>query len=132
MQEQVREDDAKGSCGAYVIHAKSVEQGRRDLPTDDSIEDVCDLLKLIGNPTRLKIILALAKQELCVCDLSVIVGISVSAMSRQLQSLRAARLIQFRNEGKLAFYSLRDRTVLDLIERIWPDGAKKEWKRATC
>ena len=79
------------------------------------VQDVADTFKVLANPTRVRIIRALAHEELCVCDLAQVISLSVSATSHQLQALRRLKLVKYRMEGKLAYYSLRDPFVLALI-----------------
>jgi len=73
--------------------------------------------KVLGDPTRIRILDALSREELCVCDLALLLGTSSSAISHQLRVLRDARLVKYRKEGKMAFYSLDDNHVLTLFEQ---------------
>ena len=81
-------------------------------PTVDAIADV---FKLLGDPTRVRLVDALTHGERCVCDLATLVGLSESAVSHQLRLLRAARLVRVRRAGRLAFYSLDDHHVVGLV-----------------
>ena len=81
------------------------------------IIDLSQTFKALGDPTRLRIIDALSKSELCVCDIAEILGMSQSAISHQLRVLRNLRLIKYRKEGKLAIYSLDDDHVLQLFNQ---------------
>ena len=80
-----------------------------------TVESVADVFKLLGDPTRVRIVDALSHGERCVCDLASLVGISESAVSHQLRLLRAARLVRARRTGRLAFYSLDDHHVVGLL-----------------
>jgi DNA-binding transcriptional ArsR family regulator len=83
-----------------------------------SQEEACEvsaLLKAVADPTRLRLLSALKTGELCVCDLSAVVGISESAVSHQLRLLRAHRLVTYRKEGRIAYYRLLDHHVTVLI-----------------
>lgn len=73
------------------------------------------LLKAVADPTRLKMLSALAATELCVCDLAQVVGISESNASHQLRLLRTARLVRYRKEGRVAYYQLADHHVKELL-----------------
>jgi len=73
------------------------------------------LLKAVSDPTRLRILAALAATELCVCDLAALTGTSESAVSHQLRLLREERLVTFRKEGRMAYYRLMDHHVTELI-----------------
>ena len=88
----------------------------RALPADDTLNHLAETFKVLSNPSRLKIINALSKHELCVCDLAALLGTTDSAVSHQLRTLRQMRLVKYRREGKLAYYSLDDRHVQLLFE----------------
>ena len=80
-----------------------------------TISAVADVFKLLGDPTRVRVVDAHSHGERCVCDLAELVGISESALSHQLRLLRAARLVQVRRAGRLAYYSLDDHHVVGLL-----------------
>ncbi len=80
-----------------------------------TVEAVADVFKLLGDPTRVRLVDALSHGERCVCDLASLVGLSESAVSHQLRLLRGARLVRVRRTGRLAFYSLDDHHVLGLV-----------------
>jgi DNA-binding transcriptional ArsR family regulator len=82
---------------------------------DRTVEAVADVFKLLGDPTRVRIVDALSHGERCVCDLAALVGISESALSHQLRLLRAARLVRVRRTGRLAYYTLDDHHVIGLL-----------------
>ena len=89
---------------------------RAALPDTGCVERATAFLKLLGDPTRLKLLSALKARELCVCDLAATVGISESAVSHQLRLLRAGRVVTFRKAGRAAYYRLLDHHVTALIE----------------
>lgn len=80
-----------------------------------SVEAVAEVFKLLGDPTRVRLVDALSLGERCVCDLAAIVGLSESAVSHQLRLLRGARLVRVRRSGRHAYYSLDDHHVVGLI-----------------
>jgi len=80
-----------------------------------SVEAVAEVFKLLGDPTRVRLVDALTHGERCVCDLATLVGMSESAVSHQLRLLRAARLVRVRRAGRMAFYSLDDHHVVGLL-----------------
>jgi DNA-binding transcriptional ArsR family regulator len=82
---------------------------------DRTVKAVADVFKLLGDPTRVRIVDALSHGERCVCDLAALVGISESALSHQLRLLRAARLVRVRRTGRLAYYTLDDHHVIGLL-----------------
>lgn len=85
------------------------------LLTDRSVQSIADVFRLLGDPTRVRLVDALTHGERCVCDLAALVGLSESAVSHQLRLLRAARLVRVRRAGRLAFYSLDDHHVVGLV-----------------
>lgn len=80
-----------------------------------SVTSVAEVFKLLGDPTRVRVVDVLSHGERCVCDLAALVGISESALSHQLRLLRAARLVRVRRTGRLAYYSLDDHHVVGLL-----------------
>ena len=80
-----------------------------------TVEALADVFKLLGDPTRVRLVDALTHGERCVCDLAALVGQSESAVSHQLRLLRAARLVRVRRAGRLAFYALDDHHVVGLL-----------------
>lgn len=80
-----------------------------------AVEGIAQVFKLLGDPTRVRLVDALTHGERCVCDLASLVGLSESAISHQLRLLRAARLVRVRRAGRLAFYSLDDHHVVGLL-----------------
>ena len=93
-----------------------VDRARKTMLPDDLVQQVADTFKVLAHPTRVRILHALAREELCVCDLARVIGLSISATSHQLKALRAIRLVRYRMDGKLAYYSLSDRFVPALLD----------------
>ncbi len=86
-----------------------------DMPDEEILYDVADLFKTFGDTTRIKILYALMDSEMCVCDIAELLGISQSAVSHQLRTLKQARLVKFRRDGKSVVYSLADDHVHTVI-----------------
>ncbi|RTI61060.1 transcriptional regulator [Thermus scotoductus] len=104
-------------CGVYEVHPERVEMARAALPEERVVKEAALLLKALSDPTRMRLLLALkGAGELCVCDLALLAGVSVSAVSHQLRRLRQARLVAFRREGKQVYYRLADAHVARLLE----------------
>ncbi|MBB5362609.1 ArsR/SmtB family transcription factor [Deinococcus humi] len=103
-------------CEVNCVHPDAVAQARTELPGGQEVETASAFLKLVGDPTRLKILSALKARELCVCDLAAVVGLSESAVSHQLRLLRTGRVVTFRKAGRVAYYRLLDHHVTLLIE----------------
>ena len=88
---------------------------RARLVSETTAEALAETFRVLGDPTRVRLIDALSSGELCVCDLAAAVGLSESAVSHQLRLLRAMRLVRARRAGRLAFYAIDDRHILDLF-----------------
>lgn len=95
------------SCAVPCFNLELVDEIREWLPEEGRIRAAAALYAALSDPTRLKILLALSRGELCVCDVSHVVGLSVSAVSHQLRTLRNLGAVNYRADGKMAFYSLR-------------------------
>ncbi|MBQ9198494.1 MAG: helix-turn-helix transcriptional regulator [Clostridia bacterium] len=104
-------------CTYLNAHPDAIANVRRTLPDDDTLLDVSELFKVLGDSTRCKILFVLLVSEMCVCDLSQLLGMSVSAISHQLRILRQAQLVRYRREGKTVFYSLADEHVRTLLSQ---------------
>ncbi|MGK9369592.1 ArsR/SmtB family transcription factor [Melioribacter sp. Ez-97] len=102
-------------CGVTYIDKQKVRNVEKGFPSSELVIDTADILKVLGDPTRLKIIMALTKEELCVCDLSALTDVSVSAVSHQLRLLRGQGLVKYRNQGKMVYYSLADEHINNII-----------------
>jgi DNA-binding transcriptional ArsR family regulator len=102
-------------CTVRCIHLDAVEEAREHLIDDQTSLAVAGIFKIFGDPTRVRILSALNGRELCVCDLSVLLGMTQSAVSHQLRLLRGAKLVTFRRAGKVAYYALADDHVTDLL-----------------
>ena len=93
----------------------SVDEIKKQMPKTDTITDLADLFKTFGDSTRIKILYALFEGELCVGDLATILQLSQPAISHQLKVLKDAKLVKFRREGKVIFYSLDDDHVRSIL-----------------
>ena len=102
-------------CEAIAVNAEAVGAVRALMPPGDDVLALAETFKVLSDPTRVRLVLALAERELCVCDLAALLGISQSAVSHQLRVLRHHRLVKYRREGKMAYYSLDDAHIEGLI-----------------
>ena len=82
-----------------------------------TVEALADTFRVLGDPTRVRILDALAGGELCVCDIAALVGISESAVSHQLRLLRSMRLVRPRRAGRLVYYAVDDQHILELLNQ---------------
>ena len=88
---------------------------RHELPTDELLCDLSDLFKVFGDTTRTKILFALLDTELCVCAIAELLGMTQSAISHQLRTLKEANLVANRREGKTIYYFLADDHVKTIL-----------------
>ena len=102
-------------CEFQHAHKELVEKISGIMPGEEELCSLAELYKIFGDSTRIKILYALFEAELCVCDIAMLIGMSVSAVSHQLRILKQARLVQYRREGKTVFYSLSDDHVRSII-----------------
>jgi DNA-binding transcriptional ArsR family regulator len=107
----VQIDDCEDAC----IHPPAVFAARAALAALPPAAEVTSLFALLADPTRLRILAALAAGELCVCDLAIATGINRTTVSHQLRTLREGRLVRSRREGRVIFYALDDDHVRDLL-----------------
>ena len=104
------------NCNVNIIHEDIVVRVKDKLPAEETLYDLAELFKVFGDTTRIKIICALFESEMCVCDLSVLLNISQSAISHQLRVLKSARLVKFRRAGKVIYYSLDDEHIKHIYD----------------
>src|SRR5659263_543258 len=102
-------------CEIYYVNEAQVRSARQALSSDREILSVAEVFRTLGDPTRVKILQALSVEELCVCDLAKLLGVSESATSHQLRLLRSQKLVRFRREGKMAYYTLDDEHIDSLM-----------------
>ena len=102
-------------CEELCEHPQSVSQAKAEVLPDQDAQRVAETFKILGDATRVKILQILASRELCVCDIAAVTGMGQSAISHQLRLLRNARLVKYRREGKMAWYSLDDDHVTTLL-----------------
>ena len=102
-------------CGVRVVHLERVEQAKKHSLTERELDQLALTYRVMGDPTRLKIVLALFGGEMCVCDLAAYIGLSESAISHQLRRLKDLALIKNRREGQILYYSLDDEHVSSLL-----------------
>lgn len=83
----------------------------------ETVQALAETFRVLGDPTRVRILDALGHSELCVCDLASLVGISESAVSHQLRLLRGMRLVRGRRAGRLVYYALDDHHIGELLRQ---------------
>jgi DNA-binding transcriptional ArsR family regulator len=98
-------------CDCNTIHEEVVAKVRKQMPDEERLMVLADLFKMFGDSTRVKILSALLNSEMCVCDIAVLLGMTKSAISHQLRALRQTKLVKYRRDGKVVYYSLDDEHV---------------------
>lgn len=112
-------DGRDDHCDEQIVHADAVLRAKENLPENNVVAGMTNVFAALGDPTRLRIVAALAHEELCVCDLAATLGMKQSAVSHQLRTLRTLGLTKFRREGRLVYYSLDDEHVSTLFEQAY-------------
>ena len=102
-------------CEVNFIDEKKVKAVKKKLPNDSMINELSETFKSLSDFTRLKILLSLVQDELCVCDIAALTEVSVSAISHQLRLLKNNRLVSHRKEGKMVYYSLDDEHINNIV-----------------
>lgn len=102
-------------CEVECIHADRVDVVRSLMKPEEQFLRLAETLKIIGDPTRLKILYALSHEELCVCDIASLLCMSKSLISHHLRLLKTMRLVRYRREGKMAFYVLDDKHIRNIF-----------------
>jgi ArsR family transcriptional regulator len=103
-------------CDVFCINKEAVDDVRSKMLDRQLVVDAAEIFKVLGDPTRMRLLYALAQRELCVCDLSAVLAMTQSAISHQLRVLRSARLVRYRKVGTIVYYSLADAHVVQLID----------------
>lgn len=110
-------DETKNEeCEDKVVHLDVLEKVRANMPDEDTLVNVAELFKVFGDSTRTRILSALSVSELCVCDISVLLNMSMSAVSHQLRILRQTKIVKSRRKGKEIVYSLDDEHISELYK----------------
>ena len=103
-------------CQIRVIHLSRVDQARQEAIPKRDLERLSLTYRVLGDPNRLKIVMALRNVEMCVCDLAAFTGLSDSAVSHQLRRLKDLALVKSRRDGQIIYYSLDDEHVTDILK----------------
>jgi DNA-binding transcriptional ArsR family regulator len=110
--------EAPNCAEPHPVDLNHVRLFHKEILSLEKAQQMAELFSLLGDPNRLRILSALALQELCVCDLAALVKMSESAVSHQLRTLRAMRLVSYRKQGRNVFYYLKDNHVLNLYREV--------------
>ncbi|MFT8352947.1 ArsR/SmtB family transcription factor [Clostridium saccharoperbutylacetonicum] len=106
------------NCNCIAIHHEIVDEVRKDMLEENILSDLADLFNIFGDTTRIKILHVLSKSEMCVCDISSLINMNRSSVSHQLKTLRQAKLVKYRREGTIVYYSLSN----DHVKQVFNQG----------
>jgi DNA-binding transcriptional ArsR family regulator len=104
-------------CEIHATHPEHIKLAKLHELDDTTSLRLAEIFKVLGDPTRIKLLALLSASEMCVCDIADALGMKQSAISHQLRVLRGARLVKFRKDGKEAWYSLDDDHVVKLMNQ---------------
>jgi len=99
-------------CDCYTIHSEVVDAVRKKMPDENTFTDIAEAFRLFGDSTRVRILFALSNAEMCVCDISNLLGMTKSAISHQLRLLRQENFVKCRRDGRIMYYSLADGHII--------------------
>jgi ArsR family transcriptional regulator, lead/cadmium/zinc/bismuth-responsive transcriptional repressor len=103
-------------CSCNVVHEDIIQKVQKTMLEEETIHNLSEFFKVFGDVTRLKILKALMESEMCVCDLTTLLGMNQSAISHQLKLLRQTKLVKFRRMGKIVYYSLDDQHIKKIFD----------------
>lgn len=108
--------DQDNSMPLRIVNADRVKTARREASPGDELQRLATIYQVLGDPSRLKIVMALRREEMCVCDLAALTGISESAVSHQMRRLKDLALVKTRRDGQVVYYALDDKHVVLLLD----------------
>lgn len=104
-------------CECTIIHEDIVNSVQKQMLEDEVFFDLADFFKVFSDSTRIKILFALSKSSMCVCDIAALLGMTKSSISHQLRTLKQIRLVRSKKEGKVVYYSLDDEHVKTVFDQ---------------
>lgn len=110
-------EKCKDKCESLEVHKDITDNVKPYMIEEVDAVKLSEVFKVLGDPTRIKILYVLSKYEMCVCDIAEVLEMTQSAISHQLRVLRTMRLVKFRKEGKSMFYSLDDDHIVQLFNQ---------------
>jgi ArsR family transcriptional regulator len=119
--------ESVSSCDIDFFDAKKITQLIKKMRPQSELYELSELFAILGDTTRLKIVLALIETELCVCDMAGFLRITKSAVSHHLRLLRNLRLVKFRRSGKMVYYSLDDHHIKGLLTQAAEHIGEQQW-----
>ncbi|MBW4666052.1 MAG: metalloregulator ArsR/SmtB family transcription factor [Cyanomargarita calcarea GSE-NOS-MK-12-04C] len=106
------------TCDTHLVHLDNVRSTQGEILPTDKAQQMAEIFGVLADPNRLRLLSALANQELCVCDLAALTKMSESAVCHQLRLLKAMRLVSYRREGRNVYYNLADSHVINLYRSL--------------
>lgn len=103
-------------CDCNIIHQDVVDNTLKKMPKQNLFDNLAEFFKIIGDPTRTKILFALDQNEMCVCDIANVLGMTKSSISHQLATLKKSGIVKSRRDGKEVYYTLDDEHVQQVFE----------------
>lgn len=104
------------TCDCNIIHKEAVDKAIKNKPKEEILERLSQFFKILGDPTRIKILWTLDNDEMCVCDIANVLNMTKSSISHQLAILRTIGIVKYRKSGKEVYYMLDDEHVKKLYE----------------
>lgn len=115
VTEAISTEQCQSHC---LLEPDNLNQIKNQILTSEQAQSMAEFFSLLGDTNRLRILSVLANHELCVCDLAAILGMGESAVSHQLRTLKAMRLVSYQKRGRKVFYRLQDHHVLELYQSV--------------
>jgi DNA-binding transcriptional ArsR family regulator len=106
------------TCDTHVVHLDNVRSTQAEILATDKAQQMAEMFGVLADTNRLRLLSALASQELCVCDLAALTKMSESAVCHQLRLLKVMRLVSYRREGRNVYYSLADSHIINLYRSL--------------
>ena len=116
-------------CDCNVIHQEVVDDTLSKMPKQELFNKLAEFFKILGDITRTKILFALDQNEMCVCDIANVLGMSKSSISHQLSTLRKSGIVKTRKQGKEVYYSLDDEHIKETFEIAIEHIEHKEFEK---
>lgn len=104
-------------CDCSTIHENVVNDVREHIPDEDTLLDLADIFKVFSDSTRVKILCALFRAEMCVSDIAILLGATKSSISHQLRILKQSKLVKYRKDSRVVYYSLADEHVKCIFDQ---------------
>lgn len=120
-------DDESCEC----LHPESVYHARLHLEDENAIMNAADMFSVLGDTTRLRVLVSLLHGELCVTDIAAATGVNRTTISHQLRVLRSNNMVERRRDGKVVYYAIANETLTQLLELVAPGVCSIETGVAT-